>query len=223
MSNRIIDYKWFYDLAADIDTLVDKVNKDLGEDIYYTFWNAPDGVVRIRDSRSEDVFYDWYLYSWWDARAWKDSFRKRFDRIIELLKGKYFLKTEYRKTENNGSSMDKEKEPSNELEVTVPRWITTVGYVDLDWSVASVASKGLYSRWATPVWKKVKKQIDRVIFNDPATIILWKSGEKTVVKCGPNEQFDKEKGLAMALCKYILGNKGNFNEFFKYFMKEVEE
>ena len=71
-----------------------------------------------------------------------------------------------------------------------------------------------------PKWKSYVYKIDRVIFNDPATIILWKSGEKTVVKCGPNETFDKEKGLAMALCKYFLGNKGNFNEFFKKFMKE---
>ena len=69
-------------------------------------------------------------------------------------------------------------------------------------------------------WKRWLRKIDRVIFNDPATIILWKSGEKTVVKCGPNETFDKEKGLAMALCKYILGNKGNFNQFFKALMKE---
>ncbi len=71
-----------------------------------------------------------------------------------------------------------------------------------------------------PKWREYAHKIDRVIFNDPATIILWKSGEKTVVKCGPNEEFDKEKGLAMALCKYILGNKGNFNEFFKKFMED---
>ena len=69
-------------------------------------------------------------------------------------------------------------------------------------------------------WRFYVRLIDRVIFNNPATIILWKSGEKTVVKCGPNEEFDKEKGLAMALCKYILGNKGNFNEFFKKFMED---
>ena len=81
--------------------------------------------------------------------------------------------------------------------------------------------RSIYDYTSTIIgWRFYVHLIDRVIFNDPATIILWKSGEKTVVKCGPNETFDKEKGLAMALCKYILGNRGNFNEFFKKFMKE---
>lgn len=59
-------------------------------------------------------------------------------------------------------------------------------------------------------------EIEKVIFNDPATIIIWSDGTKTVVKCA-NEEFDKEKGLAMAICKRVLGNKGNyFNEFRKW-------
>ncbi len=67
-------------------------------------------------------------------------------------------------------------------------------------------------------WRDWKKKIKRVIFNGTATIILWESGEKTVVKCGRNEIYDPEKGLAMALCKYVLGNKSNFNQFFKAFL-----
>ena len=38
------------------------------------------------------------------------------------------------------------------------------------------------------------KSIDKVIFNDPATIVFWKDGTKTVVKA-TNEKFDREKGL----------------------------
>ena len=65
--------------------------------------------------------------------------------------------------------------------------------------------------------------IKKVIFNDPATIVLWSDGSKTVVKCA-NEEFDKEKGLAMAICKRILGNKGNyFNEFRRWIEDEEEE
>lgn len=60
-------------------------------------------------------------------------------------------------------------------------------------------------------------QIDRVIFNDPATIIYWKDGEKTVVKAH-NEPFDPEKGLAMAVVKYAFGNKGNFNDVLKKYL-----
>ena len=66
-------------------------------------------------------------------------------------------------------------------------------------------------------------EIEKVIFNDPATIVIWSDGIKTVVKCA-NEEFDKEKGLAMAICKRVLGNKGNyFNEFRKWIEDEKEE
>lgn len=59
-------------------------------------------------------------------------------------------------------------------------------------------------------------KIRRVIFNDPATIVMWEDGTKTVVKAN-NEPFDKEKGLAMAICKKVYGNKGNFNNVFKQY------
>lgn len=57
-------------------------------------------------------------------------------------------------------------------------------------------------------------EIEKVIFNDPATIVLWKDGTKTVVKA-ENEKFDPEKGLAMAISRKALGNKGNYFETFK--------
>lgn len=59
-------------------------------------------------------------------------------------------------------------------------------------------------------------EIEKVIFNEPATIVYWKDGEKTVVKAN-DEPFDKEKGLAMAITKKVYGNKGSFNEIFRKF------
>ena len=56
--------------------------------------------------------------------------------------------------------------------------------------------------------------IKKVIFNDPATIVIWADGTKTIVK-SDNEQYDPEKGLAMAISKKALGNKGNYYETFK--------
>ena len=46
--------------------------------------------------------------------------------------------------------------------------------------------------------------ISKVIFNDPATIILWSNGTKTVVKCSEDDTFDPEKGLAMAIAKRLM-------------------
>lgn len=64
--------------------------------------------------------------------------------------------------------------------------------------------------------------IKNVIFSDPATIVLWEDGTKTVVKC-ENEAFDPEKGLAMALAKKMLGNKGNYFNVFKKWIPEEKE
>lgn len=67
-------------------------------------------------------------------------------------------------------------------------------------------------------------RIKNVIFNEPATIVYWDDGDKTVVKCGKEEQFDPEKGLAMAISKKALGNRGNyFNEFKKWLPKETTD
>lgn len=61
--------------------------------------------------------------------------------------------------------------------------------------------------------------IQKVIFNDPATIVIWSDGIKTVVKCDC-ESFDPEKGLAMAIAKRALGNNGNYYETFKKWLPE---
>lgn len=61
--------------------------------------------------------------------------------------------------------------------------------------------------------------IQKVIFNDPATIVIWTDGTKTVVKCDC-ELYDPEKGLAMAISKKALGNNGNYYETFKKWVPE---
>lgn len=56
--------------------------------------------------------------------------------------------------------------------------------------------------------------IKKVIFNSPATIVFWSDGSKTVVKAH-NDDYDPEKGLAMAIAKKALGNEGNYYNVFK--------
>lgn len=57
----------------------------------------------------------------------------------------------------------------------------------------------------------------RIIRNGPALIVFWWDGTKTVVKCH-NEDFDVEKGLAMALCRKMWGRSRT-----EHFLKKVEE
>ena len=63
--------------------------------------------------------------------------------------------------------------------------------------------------------------IKNVIFNYPATIVLWNDGTKTVVKAQGDDVYDPEKGLTMAIVKKLLGNQGNYyNELKKWLPKE---
>lgn len=65
-------------------------------------------------------------------------------------------------------------------------------------------------------------RIKKVIFNDPATIVLWSDGTKTVVKA-VNEPFDPEKGLAMAISKYFFDNKGYYCDVFRKWLPEEKQ
>lgn len=73
-------------------------------------------------------------------------------------------------------------------------------------------------------FKKLAKMfsISDVIFNGPATIVIWEDGSKTVVKA-ENEEFDPEKGLAMAISKKMLGNKYDYYEVFKKYVGKYEK
>lgn len=63
--------------------------------------------------------------------------------------------------------------------------------------------------------------IDKVYFNNPATVIKWKDGTKTVVKCQKGDTYDAEKGFAMALIKGLFYNSSYFNTIFeKWLPKE---
>ena len=71
-----------------------------------------------------------------------------------------------------------------------------------------------------------KPKISKVIFNNPATIVMWSDGTKTVVKCGENDDFDPEKGIAMACMKKLLGtNKtgSNYLDGVKNYISKWEE
>lgn len=61
----------------------------------------------------------------------------------------------------------------------------------------------------------------QIIFNDPATIIYWEDGTRTVVKCHKDDKFDPEKGLVMALLKKLSGNTGQFNTVLNSWMSEA--
>ena len=56
--------------------------------------------------------------------------------------------------------------------------------------------------------------IKKVIFNDPATIVLWDDGTKTVVKCSEGDTYSEWSGLAFCICKKLMGDE--FHKVFKH-------
>ena len=63
-------------------------------------------------------------------------------------------------------------------------------------------------------------QITKVIFNYPATVVKWSDGTKTVVKCGELDEFDREKGLALAIAKKYYGNTGRYYDEMKKWLQD---
>lgn len=54
--------------------------------------------------------------------------------------------------------------------------------------------------------EKNKYEIADVIFNGPATIVFWKDGTKTVVKCTKGDTFSEDSGVALCIAKKMMGD-----------------
>lgn len=49
-------------------------------------------------------------------------------------------------------------------------------------------------------------RVTKVIYHNPATIVFWSDGTKTVVKCDKNDTYDPAKGFYIACAKRLFGN-----------------
>lgn len=63
-----------------------------------------------------------------------------------------------------------------------------------------------YVVYSPPVEKKNPLKPKRVIYNDPATIIVWEDGTKTVVKCGSDCVYSEYGGFCAATTKKVFGS-----------------
>lgn len=83
--------------------------------------------------------------------------------------------------------------------------------------LSRAAAHGLFS----PVKKEktLSMTIEKVIFNPPATIIIWDDKTKTVVKAQEDEPYDPEKGMAMCIAKHIYGDCGSYYNVFSEWLK----
>ena len=54
-------------------------------------------------------------------------------------------------------------------------------------------------------------RVKRIIYNNPATIVFWMDGTKTVVKKAKGEKFNKYTAFCAALAKKMYGNNSRVN------------
>jgi len=73
------------------------------------------------------------------------------------------------------------------------------------------------------LYGKYHGEIKKVIFNNPATIVYWLDGTKTVVKCQEGDVFSEELGLALCFAKKALGNTGAYYNVFKRYLGKNEK
>ncbi len=105
------------------------------------------------------------------------------------------------------------------IEAMKKRWDKSAEKEQTGDSMGTINITSSIGRYVSVKEQERNMSITKAIFNDPATIVFWADGTKTVVQAY-NEPFDKEKGLAMAIAKKALGNKGNYNEVFKKWIGE---
>lgn len=91
------------------------------------------------------------------------------------------------------------------------------------WQIINTYYGGSLTHNDSSMKKVYLNNITKVIFNNPATIVFWRDGTKTVVKCNPGDVFDPEKGLAMACTKKLFGNNGFYYDIFRKWLPKEEE
>lgn len=54
--------------------------------------------------------------------------------------------------------------------------------------------------------KRKELTVRKVIYNPPATVVLWEDGTRTVVKCDELDDYNPDYGFALCYMKKALGN-----------------
>ena len=116
---------------------------------------------------------------------------------------------------------------SNSLSVSTAPTVSEVMQKSLDYINEQVWRNMLCSNFGyvkTVDWSwECMIRPTKVIFNEPATIVYWTDKTKTVVKCQDGDKFDEEKGLLLCYMKKMHGNKSNFNNELRKWVKEKPE
>lgn len=65
-------------------------------------------------------------------------------------------------------------------------------------------------------------KVKRIIFHNPATIVFWEDGTKTVVKCMKDQEYSKYYGFLAALGKKIYKNNSHLQHIIEEYGVEED-
>ena len=80
----------------------------------------------------------------------------------------------------------------------------------------------IYEDGMTPITKFGPDGIKKVIYNPPATVVMWADGTKTVVKCSEDDAYDKLTGFLLCVMKKFCGGS-RFNDIIRKWVWETDE
>ena len=82
---------------------------------------------------------------------------------------------------------------------------STVNAVDCTGFRCAIKKPINYFEYCADIRTRKRLSVKKVIFNEPATIVFWGDGSKTVVKCAKGDKFNRYNGFCAALAKRIYG------------------
>ena len=62
-----------------------------------------------------------------------------------------------------------------------------------------------FMRFLDKNWELKQIEISKVIYSNPATIVLWNDGVKTICRCAEGDKYNPEMGLMSCIAKRIFG------------------
>ena len=154
------------------------------------------------------------------------KFNPNFIGVVNSIRysteGKYYFPIYKVEFENNRFAFFNEKE-LHKYDIGIKNLkekLTEISeYCDND----ALVTEDIFNHFNTRYGIPTVPGINKVIFNNPATIVFWNDGTKTIVKCKENDSFDPEKGLAMAIAKYHFGNDNTFHKVMKSWLPKEEK
>ena len=80
--------------------------------------------------------------------------------------------------------------------------------------------KDIFSDNMITVYTDEDFYMERVLYNDPVTIVFWSDGTKTVAKCHGGDIYSPEMGLTICIMKKLVGGK-TIRELFNDWLPEI--